>query len=370
MEFFKEALNALPVVATSPLALAAFLATVLAATVILFRVARISRVLEHLQKLPEEDRLEALKIEMRHVRLARGLSPEQYLRGQTHKYYLIAMGMVVGLVALLAVLAAISRKEGEIVIPVPPPPAPNCGAVIVGGGNAQVDCSTKIFYILTIDPQIDPATKERLLRELGEQRRKIEELSISLTKISTHETDAVQLFDQRFALAMNQPSTSDRVRMLEEVVKDAQLINTTTPVENLDAEVARALQEKVRRDLILPKRPPEIAVLPTQERNCEMLPWQPSQSAFATNKRMGVDARDFRSFSLRVQWFFTANACITFSDRKTPAEQSFCEAAKVVSRAGLTPDAAEFQVIHREFRIRGWVPKAIAKIHSCFGAES
>ena len=79
MSFLEKALAALPGVATSPLAFVAYLAAVTACAGIAWRVNRNRQLLQHLDKLPEKARLEALRMEMGAVRLKSGLSPEQWI---------------------------------------------------------------------------------------------------------------------------------------------------------------------------------------------------------------------------------------------------------------------------------------------------
>jgi hypothetical protein len=81
---------AIPSAASSGYALAAYALVVAAYVFTVWRVARNKNLLKHIEKLPPKDRLKAFEIETGGVRLAAGISPEQWVRSRIHKYYLLA----------------------------------------------------------------------------------------------------------------------------------------------------------------------------------------------------------------------------------------------------------------------------------------
>lgn len=111
--FLRSALSALPIAASSPLAMAGYVITVVAWLVIVIRVKRNKQVLNNLDKFPKHDRLELLRAEMGAVRLKSGLSPEQYLRSRIHLYYLIGFAMICLLLVLLFAIAASMPRKRE-----------------------------------------------------------------------------------------------------------------------------------------------------------------------------------------------------------------------------------------------------------------
>ena len=114
-DFLRSAFSALPAAASSPLALAAYVVAVIAWVIVVWRVKRNKHLLANLDKLPENKRLDVLRLEMGVVNLKSGLSPEQYVRSRIHLYYLIGFGMICVLILLLfAISSSISKKkEGE-----------------------------------------------------------------------------------------------------------------------------------------------------------------------------------------------------------------------------------------------------------------
>jgi hypothetical protein len=101
MEFLKHALSSLPTVATSPLALAGYLAVIAAWVVIALKVNRNAQLLKHLKDLPRGDRLQALRDEMGTIPLKEGLSPEQFVKLRTRRYRSLAISIPVCLVILM-----------------------------------------------------------------------------------------------------------------------------------------------------------------------------------------------------------------------------------------------------------------------------
>ena len=108
--FLASALAAIPSAATNTFSLIAFALAIAAYGFIVWRVVRNKNLLQHLQKLPPKDRLGALETELGGVRLAAGLSPEQWLRSKTHKYYLLAFLATCGVVGVTSTLAIMNRS--------------------------------------------------------------------------------------------------------------------------------------------------------------------------------------------------------------------------------------------------------------------
>jgi len=106
MDFLKSALDAIPAAASSPLALAAYVSVIFAWLLISIRVRRNRNLLKNLDRLPEQDRLSALQLEMGHVPMRAGLSPAQYLRSQIHKYYFFGFVIICFLIFLIFAISA------------------------------------------------------------------------------------------------------------------------------------------------------------------------------------------------------------------------------------------------------------------------
>ena len=105
------ALSAIPAAATSHLALITYGLAVLAYIVTIWRVTRNRNLLQNLQRLPAKDRLSALEIEMGGVRLAAGISPEQWLRSKIHRYYFLSF-IVTCVAGILVFIVAIFNSHG------------------------------------------------------------------------------------------------------------------------------------------------------------------------------------------------------------------------------------------------------------------
>jgi hypothetical protein len=88
-EFLRVALSAIPSAASNWYALGAYTLAIAAYVITVWRVARNKNLLANIQKLPPKDRLSALEIETGGVRLAAGISPEQWVRSRIHRYYLV-----------------------------------------------------------------------------------------------------------------------------------------------------------------------------------------------------------------------------------------------------------------------------------------
>lgn len=99
--------------AQSPAALFAYLAVVVAWTVIAWQVQRNKNLLRHLQDLPPGDRLEAIKAEMRVIPTA-AFDPEQYIRARIHLFVLSGYLCTLAAVVLIFVMALSGSVTGTI----------------------------------------------------------------------------------------------------------------------------------------------------------------------------------------------------------------------------------------------------------------
>lgn len=104
-------LKALPAVATSALALVAFLTLVVAWLFLALRVRRNKHLLDALEKLPPGQRLKALQAEMGHVTPPKNFSAAQWLKWQTRRLYVSGGAITVGVVAI-TLLAAYAFRYG------------------------------------------------------------------------------------------------------------------------------------------------------------------------------------------------------------------------------------------------------------------
>jgi hypothetical protein len=110
-QFLTAALSAIPSAATSWYALLAYALAIAASVFSVWRVARNKTLLENIQKLPSKDRLIALRIEMGGVHLAKGISPEQWIRSRIHTYYLFAFLATCAVVATVGTVAILKSDS-------------------------------------------------------------------------------------------------------------------------------------------------------------------------------------------------------------------------------------------------------------------
>jgi hypothetical protein len=112
-EFLRAAFAGLPTVTTHPLTLVGYAVAVLAWLIIAWRVKRNKNLLQNLDKLPESERIDALKVEMGHVPIKEGLSPEQYLRSRIHSFYFLGFVILCVLIATVFIVSAVIGREKE-----------------------------------------------------------------------------------------------------------------------------------------------------------------------------------------------------------------------------------------------------------------
>lgn len=109
-EFLKIAISGLSQAASNPLAFVAYLFVIGGWTIIAFRVKRNNQILQHLEKLPEGDRLRVLEVEMGKLPLASDLSPEQWLQSKNHFYYLLGFCAILMVFVIVFVVAAATTQ--------------------------------------------------------------------------------------------------------------------------------------------------------------------------------------------------------------------------------------------------------------------
>jgi hypothetical protein len=113
-----ELLRHLPDAATSPLALVAYVVCVVAWLAIAWRVKRHQHLLSRLSDLRPSDRLAALEQEVAGVKLAGGISPEQWLKQRVYGYYFGAFALLC-LVAMVLFAIANTTEDRRRTMPTP-----------------------------------------------------------------------------------------------------------------------------------------------------------------------------------------------------------------------------------------------------------
>jgi hypothetical protein len=120
MSFFKSLLEALPNAATSPYAFVAYICVVVAWVVIGLRVKRNAQLLAHLERLPSGDRLAALQLEMGAASIKGGITPEQWIRAQVHKYLFLGFAILCLAAVVVFVVAYSVRRPGTADVDITP----------------------------------------------------------------------------------------------------------------------------------------------------------------------------------------------------------------------------------------------------------
>src|SRR6266571_3880447 len=78
--------------------------------IIALRVKRNKQVLAHLEKLPENERLTALELEMGVVRVQSGLTAEQWIKLKTQSYYFLGFAVICLALVVVFVAAAVTKS--------------------------------------------------------------------------------------------------------------------------------------------------------------------------------------------------------------------------------------------------------------------
>ena len=102
----KAALSAIPQAAQNPFAFLAYIAALSAWVLIAARVRRNRNLLAHLDKLPPQDRLIALKSEMGEIPVPEGLSAKDWLKARNQRYYFLAFAMLCALAIIIFAIAS------------------------------------------------------------------------------------------------------------------------------------------------------------------------------------------------------------------------------------------------------------------------
>lgn len=113
MDFFKSAFAALPTAAQNPLAFMAYVLVIVSATLIALKAKRNQQLLNNLEKLPPEDRLKALELEMEAVRVPPNLTAEQWLKARTQRYYFVGFALVCLTLLIVFALAVATREKKD-----------------------------------------------------------------------------------------------------------------------------------------------------------------------------------------------------------------------------------------------------------------
>lgn len=108
---FNAFLSALPSAATSPYAFAGYVGLVASWLIIGLRVKRNKNLLDALEKIPEDQRLSALKAEMGNVDPPSGLTAQEWLKSRIHSYYFICFVVFLICLTVLAVVAYVLTPE-------------------------------------------------------------------------------------------------------------------------------------------------------------------------------------------------------------------------------------------------------------------
>lgn len=106
-------LSALPVTASSPLALVGYVVVVVCWFILGMRVNRNKNLLKNIEKLRPEDQLPALQSEMGVVSISGGVTPEQWIKIRIHRFVFVAIILVVVVLFCLALSAFFLAAENQ-----------------------------------------------------------------------------------------------------------------------------------------------------------------------------------------------------------------------------------------------------------------
>ncbi len=114
MEFLWKALDALPIIASSPLAFLGYAVTIAAWVYAVQRSQRLKLLLARLRDVPEGERTKLIQLELNEV-LPPSISAEQWLRAKRQRYFFAAFVILVLTVAAL-IGAALYSSQAKLVI--------------------------------------------------------------------------------------------------------------------------------------------------------------------------------------------------------------------------------------------------------------
>lgn len=163
--------HAIPKAAASPLALVAFLATVLAWVAVAYRVNRFRELMKALPLLKEDDRLKAIRDEIGAVDVPHGLTGEQYLRKRKDTFVFGGFLVLCGTVVIVIVTAGYdvyqqkSRADNlsREVLSVPSPDYMSAANTLANGPQMVEQAAAEIHPPLS-DAELD-AYVDRLAQE-------------------------------------------------------------------------------------------------------------------------------------------------------------------------------------------------------------
>jgi hypothetical protein len=115
------------------MAFMSYVVLVVAWGAIAFRINRNQQLLRNLEKLPPDDRLPALQLEVNGVQLRSGISPEQWIRSRIHQYLFLGFAAL----CLVGVLLFIISGSVE-----PWKPHPGLREVYIHYGNNRGQAAT------------------------------------------------------------------------------------------------------------------------------------------------------------------------------------------------------------------------------------
>ena len=107
---FQELIKALPSAATNSYSFVAYIVLVIAIFLISWKVKRNKNLLDSLEKIPKNQRLDALRAEMGNISPAHGLTAEQWLRSRIHNYYFIAAIAIIICITIVLIIAFFNNE--------------------------------------------------------------------------------------------------------------------------------------------------------------------------------------------------------------------------------------------------------------------
>lgn len=184
MDIFFAFLKAIPGAAASPLALIAYLATLLAWVFIAYRVNRFRELMKRIGSLPESDRIKAIKAELGFIDVPEGLTGEQYLRKRIHTFVFIgwlaacATVSTVGLKAVYDVYQQMIRADNLTAELLYPPSSEYMSAVNTLSNGEQMIAEA----IAEIEPPMSKSELDEEVARLVRQRLSAEEITQRLAQ--------------------------------------------------------------------------------------------------------------------------------------------------------------------------------------------
>ena len=186
MDVILAFIRAIPSAAASPLALIAYLATLVAWAIIAYRVNRFRELMKRIELLPEGDRLAAIKAEIGRVDVPRGLTGEQYLRMRIHTFIFVGFLALCGTVAMVGIKAAyvvyqqMIRADNLTREILAPPNSDYMSAINTLSNGAQIVAEAAA----ELRPPMSKAELDDLVSRLARQRLNGEQISQQLADLA------------------------------------------------------------------------------------------------------------------------------------------------------------------------------------------